>query len=146
MLIPRIQKLLEKYDKKAWIMLNTENLDKFFCRYITDQLSTYTICLIAKDEAYLLVNRLDEKNISSLDFDSQNIYIYTSSEELEDILEEILDKVGFPDDISLSYSTIGDMNTDIISHGKYLAITNLVQKAYFKYHKSKIYFCRRNYL
>lgn len=130
-----IQKLLKKYDKKTWVMINSDNSDKFFTDNITDSLSSYTICIITPKTTYMIINKLDEENYVKLDIDRNNVYVFNTREELEEFLGEIFDKIGFPNTISLSYSTIGDINTDIISHGKYLSITKLIKGIYSKYEK-----------
>ena len=48
-----IQRLLEKYNKKVWVMYNSENDDNIFCKYFTRNLATHTICIISKDKVYL---------------------------------------------------------------------------------------------
>lgn len=134
-MLKNIQELLKKYNKKVWVMLNNDNFDSFFKNNITDKLASYTICIITQDTTYLAINKLDEENYTNLDVKKDNVYIFETGEELENSLEDIFGKIGFPSNVSLSYSTIGDVNTDIISHGTYLFITKLIKKIYSKYSK-----------
>lgn len=134
-MLDNIQNLLKKYNKKIWVMLNNENSDYFFKNNITDKLSSYTICIVTQERSYLIVNKLDEENINFVDIDKKNIYIFNTENELLNILEDILANSLFPTTISLSYSTVGDVNTDIISHGKYLYITKKINNIYSKYKK-----------
>ncbi len=138
-MLENIQNLLKKYDKKIWVMLNDENSDYFFKNNITDKLSTYTICIVTQEKSYLIVNKLDEENVNFINIDRDNVYIFNTKDELLNILEDIFAKSSFPNTVSLSYSTIGDVNTDIISHGKYLYITKQIKYIYLKY-KRKVKF------
>lgn len=138
-MLENIQNLLKKYDKKIWVMLNDENSDYFFKNNITDKLSTYTICIVTQEKSYFIVNKLDEENVNFINIDRDNVYIFNTRDELLNILEDIFAKSSFPNTVSLSYSTIGDVNTDIISHGKYLYITKQIKYIYLKY-KRKVKF------
>jgi len=138
-MLENIQNLLKKYDKKIWVMLNDENSDYFFKNNITDKLSTYTICIVTQEKSYFIVNKLDEENVNFINIDRDNVYIFNTKDELLNILEDIFAKSSFPNTVSLSYSTIGDVNTDIISHGKYLYITKQIKYIYLKY-KRKVKF------
>lgn len=130
-----IQNLLKKYDKNVWIMVNDDNSDIFFKNNITDKLSSYTICIVTQNKTYMVINKLDKENVSYVNIDKNNVYIFSTREELMNILEEIFAKISFPNIVSLSYSTTGDINTDIISHGKYLYITKEISSIYSKYKK-----------
>ena len=134
-MLKNIQGLLKKYNKKAWVMLNSENSDEFFCNNITNKLSTRTICVITQKDVYMIVNKLDEKNTSMLDINKNNIFIYSTIEELNEILSDVFSQELFPRKISLSYSTSGDLNTDIMSHGTYIYITKVIKEVYSKYNK-----------
>ncbi len=127
-------KTLKKYNKKVWIMLNIENSDHFFKNNITQDLSTYTICIITQNDTYMIINKLDENNCN-INIKKENLYIFDGSSSLRQILESIFSKIGFLDKISLSYSTFMDVNTDILTHGKYVFLTKLIRKIYSKNNK-----------
>ncbi|MDO4283052.1 MAG: M24 family metallopeptidase [Clostridia bacterium] len=126
-------------------MLNNDNSDKFFKENISEHLSSYTICIVTQNNTYMVIHKLDEENDTHLDIDKNNIYFFNTKEELTDILEEVFDDIHFPNNISLSYSTMGDANTDIISHGKYIFITKLIKGVYSKYEK-KVKFDSAEYI
>lgn len=127
--------LLRKYQKEAWIMLNEDHSDPIFEKYISSSLSTYTIGIVSLKGTYYLINQLDAKNTLKLKIDPAHIFIYTTIEELKEGLEKILGELNFPKTLSLSYSTMGDKNTDILSHGRYLWLTKMIEECYHKYHK-----------
>ena len=136
-----IQRLLEKYNKKVWVMYNSENDDNIFCKYFTRNLATHTICIISKDKVYIVISSLDKDNVLKIKYDKEKvkILVYHNKAELDIIIEEIIAKLNFVNDISLSYSTMSDKNTDILSHGSYVYISKLLKKPYLKY-KKKIRF------
>lgn len=135
MKINNLSELLKKYNKKVWVMYNNEGKDRIFNKYIYPKFETSTICFISQKAVYIAVSSLDKDNITDELLKECNIYTYNSSLELGSIVEEIIAKLGFPADISLSYSTISDLNTDILTHGSYIEITKLLKKAYSKYSK-----------
>ena len=137
MSITTIQNVLTKYNKKVWIMYNKSNLDKYFCKYISSKLSTSTVCIISEKEVYLLIHILDKENISKNTHSKVklNILVYKNQEELENFIEEIIAKLNFPNEISFSYSTMNDIETDILSHGDYVVLSKLIKKPYLKYSK-----------
>lgn len=132
-----IQRLLEKYNKKVWVMYNCENDDNIFCKYFTRNLATHTICIISKDKVYIVISSLDKDNVSKIKYDKEKVkvLVYHNKSELDIIIEEIIAKLNFVNDISLSYSTMSDKNTDILSHGSYVYISKLLKKPYLKYKK-----------
>lgn len=136
-MIKLIQKSIKEYDKKVWIMYNSDSSDKFFCEYISNILNTATLCLITQSEMYLIVHELDKENVKLLNYNKNRIhfFFYNKMEEMSLIYEDIIAKLHFPCDVSLSYSTMGDKNTDILSHGRYLTLTRILKKPYAKYHK-----------
>ena len=137
----QIQDTLKKYNKKIWVMYNTENSDKIFCKYFTKHLSTRTICIITINKIYIIVSSLDKDNISKLYFDNKKIkfLVYSNLDELNNIIEDVIAEVGFINKINLSYSTMSDKNVDILTHGDFVYITKLLKKPYSKY-KKKIKF------
>lgn len=133
---------LSRNNVDLFIMYNHENSDNFFCKYITDKLSTATIAFLNKNKIYLLVNELDKENVKELDIDKNKlkIYFYSNSETLMDNMEEIISKLVFPNKIMLSYSTMSDQSTDVLTHGEYLFITKKVKDIYKKYSKQVRFF------
>lgn len=136
-MINNIQNTLKKYNKKIWVMYNTENSDKLFCKYFTNRLATRSICIITINKIYILVASLDKDNISKLTYDNKkiNFFVYSNLDELNNIIEDIIAELGFQSEISLSYSTMSDKNVDILTHGEFVYITKLLKKPYVKYRK-----------
>ncbi len=132
--ILKIQKLLKKYNK-VWFMCNKSGSDNFFRKYITDKLDTATYAVISKNKCYLLVHELDKNNIEEIIDDNITVIIYTNSEQLNRFLEDIIDDLRFINQISLTYSTMGDVAIDILGHGEYIRLTKKIKDIYFKYNK-----------
>ena len=135
MKINSLCELLKKYNKKVWVMYNNEGKDKIFNKYIYPKFETSTICFVSQKDIYIVVSSLDKNNITEELSNEYKIYTYTSNLELSNIIEEIIEKLHFPNNICLSYSTISDLNTDILTHGSYIEITKLLKKSYSKYSK-----------
>ena len=128
---------LNKNNVDLFIMYNHENNDKFFCKYITEKLGTSTIAFLNKNKIYLFVHELDKENAKTLKLDKKKfeVYFYSHSEDLIDDMEEVLSKLIFPSKILLSYSTMSDKATDVLTHGDYLFITKKIKDIYKKYAK-----------
>lgn len=135
MKIDNIKEILKSNDIKVWVMYNNESSDKYFSKYIHSKFETSTICFLSTKKNYLVVSSLDKDNITKNILESYEVYVYSNDKELEDTIEEIIDKLGFPNDISLSYSTISDLQTDILTHGSYIEITKILKRPYTKYSK-----------
>ena len=128
---------LNKNNVDLFIMYNHENSDNFFCKYITEKLGTSTIAFLNKNRIYLFVHELDKENAKNLKLDKKKfeVYFYSHSEDLIDNMEEILSKLIFPNKVLLSYSTMSDKSTDVLTHGDYLFITKKIKDIYKKYDK-----------
>lgn len=136
-MLKKVQQTISKYNKKVWVMYNVENLDKYFCKYISRNLATNTICIISEKSIYILVSTLDAENVNKLKYNKSKIHIlvYENSNQLAELIEDIVAELKFPSEISLSYSTMGDKNVDILTHGDYVTITKLLKTPYVKYSK-----------
>ncbi len=136
-MLEEFTKLIKKYDKKVWVMYNDDESDKIFTRYFSKDLISKTFCFITDKTVYLLVCSLDSQNIKSGIFNNKNVkaYVYNSNSDLEKYIEDIIAEIKFPDDISLSYSTMSDNNVDILTHGAYIYLTKLLKAPYKKYSK-----------
>ena len=135
--INNIRKILEKLNENLWILLNSKD-DYIFNKYITNDIYNTAICFITKTKVYLLVNDLDkDKILNKNELEKNNIIIevYNSKESLKVKIEDIIVELGYIYDISLSYSTIGDKDTDILGHGEYLELVDVVKVPYIKYKK-----------
>jgi Xaa-Pro aminopeptidase len=137
-MLVRLQSLLEKYGKKVLVMYNKDNSDKYFCKYISDKLASFSICIVSSKKAYILVNSLDFENVSKIKYNKEKICfkVFNNISELDKIIEDIIAELKFPNDISLSYSTMGDKQTDILSHGQFIEITKILKRPYRKYLKN----------
>lgn len=139
-MLKHVNELMKKYHKKLWVLYQDKGSDEFFSKYFFKGLDTKTICLVSQDKIYLLVCSLDKDNIKQnkiVEEDKKRIetYIYDTTEELKEMLEEIISKLHFPEEILLSYSTMSDQTIDILSHGAYIDITTMLKKSYSKYKK-----------
>lgn len=136
-MIDLIQQKLEKYNKKLWVMYNDENNDRIFTKYFTSKFYTRSICIISCKKIYILIHSLDKDNIDKIEYDKKKvkILVYKDNSELLTYMEDIIAKFEFPNDISLSYSTMSDKSTDILSHGDFVYITKLLKKPYINYKK-----------
>ncbi len=136
-MLDNIKEALRKYNKKLWVMYNVENCDRLFYKYISKDLFTSSICMVTCDDVFVIVSELDLQNVEKLKYNNKKIHIlvYKNREELDIIIEEIIAKLKFVNDISLSYSTISDKNVDILTHGDYVYLTKLLKKPYKKYAK-----------
>lgn len=139
MVLTNITGLVKKYNKQVWVTINRDSSDSIFEKYLFKGLSTQTLCFVSQTKVYLLVSSLDKDNLEEIknkyDNDILNIYVYNTSKEFVNYLEDIIECLHFPNDISLSFSTMSDNTVDILSHGAYVSLTNLFKKVYKKYTK-----------
>lgn len=141
-MLSNITSLIQKYDAKMWVMINDDESDKIFTRYFSGDLFSRTICFVTKTNIYLIVCSLDADNLYSGIFSNKEqsrkivkYYVYNNAQEIDRYIEEIIAQNKFPKEISLSYSTMSDSNTDILTHGAYIYLTSLLKKPYKKYEK-----------
>ncbi|MDF2865535.1 MAG: peptidase [Clostridia bacterium] len=139
--ICNIQKLLVKYNLKLWVMINKDNSDNIFYKYISKNIYTLSMCFISTNKTYLLIHDLDKDNLDNEYLKENNIFVicYNNQNDLSDKIEDIISYLGFIPEISLSYSTMGDSDLDILGHGEFIEYTNILKKPYLKY-KKKINF------
>lgn len=113
-----------------WVIENKENSDPIFKKYVTDKLFSSTYAIVSKDIAYIFVHKLDEGNISTLKNQNCKIYIFDSTLLLQKYILDVLKELNFPKKMLLSYTTMSDENTDIISYSSYLRVTKFFRKLY----------------
>lgn len=136
-MLKKIAETLKSNNSKLWVMYNHEASDPYFRKYISDKLDTMSFAFITPNEVYILVSPLDKENASHLKYSDKKIHIisYKDRSNLQILIEEIIAKLNFPNDIMLTYSTLGDKNTDILPHGSYVYLTKLLKEPYKKYNK-----------
>lgn len=139
--IQDIQKLLIKYNIKLWVMSNKDNNDNIFSKYISTKIYTLSMCFISSNKIYLLIHGLDKGNLDNeyLKKNNINVVYYNTSDDLSEKIEDIISDLRFISPISLSYSTMGDQDTDILGHGEFVELTKALKGPYIKY-KKKIRF------
>lgn len=127
-----IQDLIKtiKDEDTIWVMENRESSDRIFEKYVTDKLFSSTYVIVSKSIAYVFVHKLDEGNIKLLGKNDVKVYIYETYEQLYKYIEEALTKLNFPSHLLLSYTTMSDENTDIISHSSYERVSKMFRKLY----------------
>lgn len=135
--VQRIQKLLIKFNLKLWVLINNDNNDSIFCKYISKELYSSSMCFITQNKVYLLINDLDKDNINYDYLKENNIFAiyYNGYKDLENKIEDIISYLGFIYPISLSYSTMGDQVADILGHGEFVRFTKILKQPYLKYKK-----------
>ena len=121
-----------KDNDTIWVLENSDNSDTLFKKYVTDKLFSSTYVIVSKDIAYVFVHKLDEGNIQNIKDECARVYVYDSYKKLNSQIEEALKELDFPTRLLLSYTTMSDNNTDIISHSSYLRVSKLFRKIYMK--------------
>ncbi|MEG1705688.1 MAG: M24 family metallopeptidase [Clostridia bacterium] len=139
--ILKIQKLLKKNNLKCWVIINKNNKDNIFYKYISKDIYTLSMCFITLNNTYLLIHDLDKDNVNSeyLKLNNINVIYYTDIKSMSDKVEDIISYMGFLPKIALSYSTMSDPDIDILGHGEFIEYTSMLKKPYIKY-KKKISF------
>ena len=61
--VQQIQKLLNKFNLKLWVLINNDNNDDIFCKYISKNVYSSSMCFISQNKVYLLINDLDKDNV-----------------------------------------------------------------------------------
>lgn len=133
----KIQELLKKYKIKLWILVNKDNNDPIFYKYISKHLYTQSIMMIFQNKAMLLISDEDKdnKDVNDLVKSGVRVYTYKEEEEMIDIIEEIICSNEYVNKISFSYSTLGDKDADIILNSDLKKYKYILRKIYKKYRK-----------
>lgn len=113
-----------------WVMENKDNGDRIFSKFVTPNLFSSTYVIVSQEVAYIFVHKLDEGNIGQLDKKYSKVYIYTTGTELKEKIAEVLKILNYPKKMLVSYSTMSDENTDIITHSSYLRMTRIFRGIY----------------
>lgn len=119
-----------KNSDTMWVMENRENSDKIFKEYVTDKLFSSTYVMVSNKLVYVFVHKLDEGNIHVLDERYSKVYIYSTTDELKSQILGVLKELNFPHNMLLSYTTMSDENTDVISYSSYKRVTKLFRSIY----------------
>lgn len=119
-----------KNSDTIWVMENRENSDKIFKEYVTDKLFSSTYVMVSNKLVYVFVHKLDEGNIHVLDERYSKVYIYSTTDELKSQILGVLKELNFPHNMLLSYTTMSDENTDVISYSSYKRVTKLFRSIY----------------
>lgn len=136
-MLRKAREILKKFSKNVWVMYNHENSDKYFCKLISDNLGTSSICFLSQSKVYVLVHELDSKNLETIKYKDENLHIivYSTNSDLNEKIEDIIAELKFPKEIVLSYSTMSDKNIDILGHGEFVNLSKVLKAPYIKYSK-----------
>lgn len=136
-MLNKITNALKESNKKLWVMYNQGGSDWIFRKYISNKLDTLSFAFITQNDVYILVSDLDKENVAHLKYSKEKIHIipYSNRMKLQEFIEEIIANLNFPNEILLSYSTMGDKNADILTHGSYVYLTKILREPYRKYNK-----------
>ena len=106
--IEKLQKLMEKYNLKMWFLVNKDNNDPVFCKYVSKHLYTNSVLILLKSRAFLIIHEEDKNNIGTIELTKSKIEVYTynTEEKMNDIIEGILCSLEYIDKIAFSYSTL----------------------------------------
>ncbi len=126
-----------KDEDTIWVMENRENSDKIFKEYVSDKLFSSTYTIVSNKLVYVFVHKLDEGNVQVLDEKYSKVYIYSTIEELKTQILNTLRELQYPKTILLSYTTMSDISTDVISYSSYKRITKLFRSLY-RYNDKKV--------
>lgn len=132
-----IFELMKKHENKVWVLYNNEGMDEFFKKYFFSGIDTNTFCFVSQEKIYLIVCSLDADNLAHIKYDSSKVEVllYDNNDMLIEKIEDVIASLKFPNKISLSYSTMGDISTDILTHGSYIYLKKLLKMPYTKYSK-----------
>lgn len=134
-IIKRVKEALPD-DNPVWIMYSSENSDPYFGKFITKKTTAPAVSLVSKENIVLLVHGLDADNIKNF---GNSTIIYNKSSEISTEIKTFLRHLGFPSNIYLNYSDVMDTATDVLGHGTYQFLYNLIKEFYEKNGKN-VYF------
>ena len=96
--IIKIRESLKLLDKDLWVLVNNNNSDYIFSKYISRKIYTLSMCFITPKKTYILVHDLDKENIKVEEIFSRfdiEVIVYNSKIDLKDKIEDIIAKLGF---------------------------------------------------
>lgn len=120
-------------EDSIWIMYSAESSEEFFSKYISKSTTAPALAIISREKVYVLVHELDSNNVS--DENMQKITYYKGSDFYTSIKNCIGD-LKFPKEIFLNYSTQNDTATDVLGHGAYTYLYNIINKIYSEAEKN----------
>lgn len=115
---------------ECWLMYTDEHSDPYFSKIISDKIIVPSIAIITPSDCFVIVNSLDSDNLLVDNFYEK--HVYANNSEMWDMVNSILQREQYPDQIYLTYSTINDAQVDVLGHGLYLYITDKIKTQYTK--------------
>lgn len=137
--IERVQNLIARNNANLWIMYCDEKSDPYFIKYISSKTIVPAIALINKDNCFLIVNSLDSDNLKEVG-QNVSVLVYENENQMIDLIKQSIIKLNYPSPISLSYTTMNDIQTDIIGYGTYLYLNDILSSIYEK-NETYLSFC-----
>lgn len=131
-MLKKAQSILQSQKIDAWFLLNAENRDPYYMRVISPHTNIQSVALITPKDAIVFVHTLDVDNLESLK-SKIKVIPYNASNPLDKLLLAELEERSNIKKIALNYSTMNDVNVDILGYGFYRYFTDLIKnniKAY----------------
>lgn len=126
-MIKKIQTILKNHGVDVWLLVNAENKDPYYQKIISPNTVALSIALIEQNKTTVLVHTLDHDNLIALK-STMRIVKYSTQKSLNNLIIKILKEIDKLKIIALNYTTMNDIKVDVIGHGTYSYLTNIIQK------------------
>lgn len=128
--ITKVQDIMNFNKIPCWLMYCDEKSDPYFIKIVTSKTVVPAVAVIGLKECFVIVHSLDVDNVER--YDNVHVISYNKEGELWQDTEKAIKLVGFPDTISLTYSTFRDAQVDVMGYGLYKFLTGRLRKIYKK--------------
>lgn len=126
--VSKVEATMEFMGAPCWIMYSDEHSDPYFAQFVTPKTVVPALGVISPKKSYLIVHALDADNVAgSRDF---RVIRYKKEGEMWDKLGAVIKKLEYPPIISLTYTTMGDAQVDVLGVGMYRVLSKKLRSAY----------------
>lgn len=112
----------------CWIMYCDEHSDPYFAQFVTPKTVVPAIAAIGQERCFAIVHGLDADNVAG--GKDLRVIRYQKENALWEKLGAAIERLGYPPTISLTYSTMGDAQVDVLGVGMYRVLTKKLREAY----------------
>jgi len=124
--LSQIRDSLKYNEIDAWMLINAENKDPYFKKYVSKKTNALSVAIISRFDYAVFANSLDIDNLTDIERGEGRIIEYDSKTNVSNKVAEYLEKYNDIQKIALNFSTMNDVHVDVLGHGMYKNFTDRI--------------------
>lgn len=127
--IEKIQSILKRECIDAWMLVQDEQRDPYFDKLIAKNVTILTVAIITQGDFIVIGHSLEKELIEHyVDPHKLAIYSRTGDHTLSNLIIDYLNENQHVKSIALNYTTMNDIQTDIIGYGYYQNFASIINR------------------